>query len=322
MIMLEAVLHSLTAVAVLVIVAGLGWVTARWGWYDDRGRTLLAKLVNCAIPFFLFYSVTSKFTHDQLLELLRMAFLPFLVVAINFCISLILAKMGVVRKEIRGAFIACFTASTVLFAGVPVTIAMFGAEGIPYLLVYFFANVIFIWTIGLYNIQLDGVRRLGKTRPRLFSRQSFKMFFSPPLLGFLIGMVFVLGALEVPRMVSLSTHMIGQMATPLALVFIGMTVEKVGFKKLLYMPREVWLILVACFVIRPLLMCACMLPFDVEPLMRQVFIIAACLPVSSVIAVMSRRYGADEEYASEAVSMSTIGLIFAAPVWLTLVNFM
>ena len=56
--------------------------------------------------------------------------------------------------------------------------------------------------------------------------------------------------------------------------------------------------------------------------MRQVFIIAACLPVSSVIAVMSRRYGADEEYASEAVSMSTIGLIFAAPVWLTLVNFM
>ena len=55
LIMLEAVLHSLTAVAVLVIVAGLGWVTARWGWYDDRGRTLLAKLVNCAIPFFLLY---------------------------------------------------------------------------------------------------------------------------------------------------------------------------------------------------------------------------------------------------------------------------
>ena len=57
-------------------------------------------------------------------------------------------------------------------------------------------------------------------------------------------------------------------------------------------------------------------------MMRQVFIIASCLPVSTVIAVMSRRYGADEEYASEAISMSTIGFVFAAPVWLTLVSLM
>ena len=37
--MLEAVLHSLTAVAVLVIVAGFGWVTARKGWYDEAARS-------------------------------------------------------------------------------------------------------------------------------------------------------------------------------------------------------------------------------------------------------------------------------------------
>ena len=320
--MFEALAHSLTAVFVLVIVAGVGWVTARRGWYDDKGRTLMSRLVNCALPFFLFYSVTSKFSHDQLLELLQMAFLPFLVVAINFAISIVLVKAGVVREEIHGAFIASFTSSTVLFVGVPVTIAMFGEVGIPYLLVYFFANVVFIWTIGLYNIKLDGVRRQGRAQPRIFSLQSLKLLSSPPLLGFLVGMVFILLAIDVPRVISLSTHMIGQLATPLALVFIGMTVEKVGFKKLFCMPREVWLILVACFVIRPCLMYVLMLPFDVDPLMRQVFIIASALPVSSVIAVLSRNYGADEEYASEAVSMSTIGLIFAAPVWLTLVNFM
>lgn len=115
--MLQAVTHSLTAVIVLVIVAGVGWVTARKGWYDEKGRTLVSKLVNCAIPFFLFYSVTSKFTHDQLMELLNMAFLPFLVVALNFLISVVLVKLKVVREDIHGAFIACFTSSTVLFCG-------------------------------------------------------------------------------------------------------------------------------------------------------------------------------------------------------------
>ena len=66
----------------------------------------------------------------------------------------------------------------------------------------------------------------------------------------------------------------------------------------------------------------CMLPFDVEPLMQRVFILASALPVSSAIAVLARQYGADEEYASEVVSMTTIGLIFAAPFWLTLVSFL
>ncbi len=320
--MFEAITHSLTAVLVLVFVAGIGWVTARRGWYDEKGRTLISRLVNCAIPFFLFYSVTSKFTHDQLMELINMAFLPFLVVGINFAISIVLVKLGVVREEIHGAFIACFTSSTVLFVGVPVTIALFGETGLPYLLVYFFANVIFIWTIGLYNIRLDGVRRHGKPQPKMFSLQSLKLFTSPPLLGFLIGMLCILLSIQVPRFLLLSTHMIGQLATPLALIFIGTTVAKVGFRKLLHMPREVWLILLACFVIRPCLMIALMTPFDVPEVMRQVFVISTILPVSSMIAVLSRHYGADEEYASEAVSMSTIGLIFAAPVWFTLVTFL
>ena len=40
--MLQAVTHSLTAVIVLVIVAGVGWVPARKGWYDEKGRTLVS----------------------------------------------------------------------------------------------------------------------------------------------------------------------------------------------------------------------------------------------------------------------------------------
>ena len=55
--MIEAVLHSLTAVTVLVLVASVGWLTAKKGWYDDRGRTMMARLVNLALPFFLFYLI-------------------------------------------------------------------------------------------------------------------------------------------------------------------------------------------------------------------------------------------------------------------------
>ena len=56
--MLDAFLHALSAVFVLVCVAGLGWYSSAKGWYDEAGKRLVSKIVGLAIPFFLFYSIT------------------------------------------------------------------------------------------------------------------------------------------------------------------------------------------------------------------------------------------------------------------------
>ena len=204
--MLEAVLHSAEAVLVLFSIAFVGFETSRRGWYTEDSRRLMARLVNLCLPLFLFYNVTSKFTHEDLISVLQVAGLPFLTVGFNWLVSVAIVKMGWVRKEIAGAFIACFTGATVTFLGIPVISIMFGEAAIGYLLVYFFANVIFIWTIGLYGIQLDGVHRAGRAQPRLFSMRSIKMFFQPPLQGFLLGVLFVVLALPVPDPIAMITR--------------------------------------------------------------------------------------------------------------------
>ena len=319
--MSEALLHSLSNVLVLILIAAFGWEAGRRGKIDAQGRTITAKIVNLSIPCFLFYSVTSKFSHDQLVELLKMAWLPFLTVGLNLLISLLIVKAGLIRKEIQGVFTACFTGSTVLFVGVPMTTALFGEAGIPYLLVYFFANCVFIWTAGLYCIQLDGVRRNGGERPKLISAKSIRMLFSPPLMSFIAGIIVIVLAIPIPDFLRATVKSFGSITSPLALFFIGLTIHKVGFGKLRCMPREIQLILFSCFILRPLIMYLACLPFDMEPIMRKVFVAGSALPVSSVLAVLSKTYGADEEYASEAIGASTIGIIFALPVLLFIVNF-
>ena len=183
--MSDALLHTISNV--LVLTAGIGWLAAQTGKLDDTGRITTAKIVNLSIPFFLFNSVTTKFTHDQLVELLGMAWLPFVTVCLNLLISLALIRLGLVRRELSGTFTAAFTGSTVLFVGVPMTTALFGEEGIPYLLVYFFANCVFIWTVGLYAIQTDGVAKTGGARPKLVSvtnsRLKSKALLSPAKAG-------------------------------------------------------------------------------------------------------------------------------------------
>lgn len=311
---LTTVLQSLSAVCVLLIVIGFGVYLARKGLFEHpMHRTLLSKLVNMALPCFLFYSVVSKFTHDQLFELLKYAGLPFLTIGINLLISLVFIKLGWVRPHLKGTFIAAFTGSTVLFVGVPLIQTMYGAEGIPYLLIYFFANCVFIWTVGLYSIQLDGARKGQGDVPQFLSAKGLKMLFSPPLMGFLLGLLTVLLSIPVPRFIAQSTHIIGQIATPLALIFVGVTVWTIGGTKLKHLPREVWLVLLSCYLIRPITMYLCTLPMDMEPLMHKCFILASALPVSSVIAVLSKAYGGDEEFASEAIGASTAAMVPVLP---------
>ena len=147
------------------------------------------------------------------------------------------------------------------------------------------------------------------------------MFLSGPLLGFLGAVAIVLAGIAVPAPAASIARYIGQLATPLALIFVGMTIFAVGFARLRNMPREVWLILASCYLIRPLTMYLCTMPMGMDPLMRQVFVAASALPVSSVIGVLSKTYGADEEYASSAIGLSTVALIPVLPFLLTVVSF-
>ena len=66
--MSEALLQSISNTMVLVLVAGYGWWLAHHGTISDAGRATIAKLVNALIPVFLFYSVTSKFGREQVLQ--------------------------------------------------------------------------------------------------------------------------------------------------------------------------------------------------------------------------------------------------------------
>lgn len=318
--MLEAILNSLCAVAVVAAVAGVGYYFAYKGTFNEQSRADIAKLVNISLPCFLFYSVAARFTHDQFIELAQSLTLPFIVILINFAFSVLFIKIGWVRKELSGTFIACFSGSTVLFVGVPIVMAMYGDRGIPYVLEYFIANCLFIWTIGLYNIQLDSVRRTGGVPPKIFSFKSIRMLFKPPLIGCALGLLCVLVSFKVPDTVMMVMRYLGNLTTPLALIFVGITVYMVGFERLRKMPRELWLVLFACYVLRPVITYFVSIPFELDDFMRRVFMIVSALPVSSVTSVLSRAYGGDAEFAASAIGASTAAVVFVMPVILVLVN--
>ena len=124
-------------------------------------------------------------------------------------------------------------------------------------------------------------------------------------------------ATSVPDPIAMITRDLGRVTSPLALVFIGMTIQHIGFEKIKHIPKEVWLILFSCFVLRPVVMYFATGWVDMSSEARQVFIVSSSMPVSSVIGVLAKNYGADEEFCSEAIGISTLALLVALPLVLT-----
>ena len=152
---MQALLHAISGVLTLIFMGLIGCYLAKIGWINKDNKALLPKLVtNVSLPLFFIYNITHAFSHDQLLHLITGSIVPFISIGVCFILSVFLARF-MSKKGHRGIFQSTFTTSNTIFVGLPVTMALFGEEAIPYTLLYFFANTTFFWTLGNACIQAD-----------------------------------------------------------------------------------------------------------------------------------------------------------------------
>lgn len=238
---LEAFLLSLNCVVILLILGGAGYVTAARGWYDKSSRVLLARLVTfLSLPAYLFSSVMQTLDHDGLLTLVGSMATPFISIWTCFLLSRIIARVCHVEGVHSGVFSSAFTATNNMFIGLPVSLALFGTEAMVPTLLYFFANTTFFWTVGNYMEAADGRLATMQKPQKVFSAQTFKRIFTPPLLGFLTAIVFILLDFTPPKAIMDAAHYMGGITTPLALVFVGCMLYNIGIRNIRVTKDMLW----------------------------------------------------------------------------------
>lgn len=310
-------LHAIQGVLTLIMISGVGYFLAAKHWFDGNTEAILPKLVNyVALPLFLLYSLLHAFQRDELEHLIYGAAIPFLSMILCFGMSLVIGRIFSVHKRHIGVFHAAFVNSNSIFIGLPVTLSLFGEQALPYTLLYFFANTSFFWTVGNYNLSMDASG--GKKVP-LFSVNTVKKIFSGPMIGFLLSLVLILLDSRPPDFFMEAAHYLGNMTTPLALVFIGVTLHKMDLRKIRMNADLLW-VLLGRFVVSPLMICVIVHFLPIPELMFKVFIIMASLPAMAQIAVLASFYKADAEYATLVVSVSTLLSIVTIPVYMVLLG--
>lgn len=313
-------LHAFGGIFSLLIVVSLGyWLSAR-GWFSPAGVRMLPRLVtNVSLPPFLACTIISSLDASHLAHMLYGVLAPLLAMTLLFALAWAAGKATHVSKRHFGLFCASVSNPNTIFIGIPVNQALFGPDSLQYVLLYYFGSTLFFWTVGNWFISRDQTAP-GAEIPSA-SRKAFawQKIISPPLIGFFIGVSIILLEWQPPDFIFRAASIIGELTTPLALVFIGITLQNMGLRNLRF-TRDINLALAGRMIVSPLLMWTLLLFIPLPDLMGKVFIIQSALPVLLQVAILSAYYRTDPQFGSIMVSASTIMAALTVPVFMLLIQ--
>ncbi|GAF37257.1 AEC family transporter [Lentilactobacillus farraginis] len=306
---------AVSGVLIILIMIALGFLLARNDWFDSKMTSMIARLVTqIALPAYMVSTIMEKFTARKLLSTLPDVFFPFVSMFILYIVSILIVKLFKIPKMHSGLFQSMFSNSNTVFVGLPVNMALFHNQSLPYVLVYYMVNTTFFWTLGVFLIQKDGLAHASVNW-----KKTLKKVFSPPLLGFMVGVALVLTHITLPDFIMQDLNYVGGLTIPLSMIFIGISINSVDLSNL-HFDRSNFLILFGRFLLAPTIMSLLVVPTGMPTLMKQVFIMQSAMPIMTNAPVVSRLYHADSEYASIMVAETTLLSLIVIPILMVLVQ--
>ncbi len=313
--MLTVFLSAVSGVAIILVMVIIGFILNERGWFNEQSPRIISRIVTeISLPCYMITTITKDFSANELQTLLPDLRYPVLSMIILFGLSFAVARAIGIKRSHLGLFSSMFFNSNTVFIGLPINLALFGSASIPYVLVYYMANTTFFWTLGVWLIQKDGMKEA-----RIDVKTALKKVFSPPLLGFIIGVLLVIFHIHLPKFLLSDFSYLGGLTIPLSMIFIGIAISNAGLSRI-RLSRDALGILVGRFLFAPALMALLVLPSGMSPLMKQVFILQAAMPVMTNAPVVSKLYHADANYAAIMVTETTVLSVVVIPILMVIIK--
>jgi len=323
---MEVLSNAVQGVLSIIFMIGIGYILSHKGWFDKKSAKLLSKLVvSLALPCYMIYNLVSNYDRQKLSELKNGLPVPFITMIFCYLIAMATAKIIKVPKNRNGTFCSMMSLSNTIFIGLPVNRALFGEDSVQYVLVYYIANTTLFWTLGVYGISSDG----DAADSKLFSAKNIRRIFSPPLIAFIIGIFLILLKIPVPKVILSTCGYMGNLTTPLSMLFIGTVMYSVDLRKIKF-DKDMALLLAGRFIIAPAVVTGIVhlaLPISVvnftalPKLMKQVFIIQSAMPAMTQTPIIAETYNADYKYAAIMTTITTIASLISIPFYMLMLEF-
>ena len=323
-------LTSLQSIIPIVLLIALGYILKGRGMFNDTFSSNLSRLIMSVIlPAGVFVSVLHHMQTSDLWNLRYGLLVVGLTYFVSYIVAFIMMKMLRVPPGRRGIFINMVVNDNCLFIGLPVQIAFFGPEALPYFLLYYIGNTISVWMVGVFLIEMDPLPQnssaTGESVRSSGHKFSWKKLLPPPLMGFIVALIFLYAQIPLPTILHNTLNYLGDMVTPLSLLYIGIVLHDAGLKSMALNKDSLGGIF-GRFVIAPLIMFGVIITvryiggITLEPIAMITFIVQSAGPVIAVLPIVANESGADLPFATGLVMISTILFVFVIPLIMELLT--
>ena len=330
-------LTSLQSIIPIVLLISLGYFLKGRGMFNPTFSSNLSRFIMSVIlPAGVFVSVLHHLHMSDLWDLRYGMLVVMLTYVIAYIVAFIMMKLLKVPKGRRGIFINMVVNDNCLFIGLPVQIALFGPEALPYFLLYYIGNTISVWLVGVFLIELDplptvenglandewnqvgnssSVQSTTDQKPKF----DWKKLLPPPLLGFFTALIFLFFEIPLAPILHNTLNYLGDMVTPLSLIYIGIVLHDAGLKSMSLNKDSIGGI-VGRFVISPIIMFCVIMALQygagivLEPIAIITFVVQSAGPVIAVLPIVANEAKSDLPFATGLVMISTILFVVVIPI--------
>ena len=315
-------LTSLQSIIPIVLLISLGYFLKGRGMFNPTFSSNLSRFIMSVIlPAGVFVSVLHHLHMSDLWDLRYGMLVVMLTYVIAYIVAFIMMKLVKVPKGRRGIFINMVVNDNCLFIGLPVQIALFGPEALPYFLLYYIGNTISVWLVGVFLIELDPLPNPANGLSTNTQKPKFdwKKLLPPPLLGFFTALIFLFFEIPLAPILHNTLNYLGNMVTPLSLIYIGIVLHDAGLKSMSLNKDSIGGI-VGRFVISPIIMFCVIMALQygagivLEPIAIITFVVQSAGPVIAVLPIVANEAKSDLPFATGLVMISTILFVVVIPI--------
>ncbi len=205
------------------------------------------------------------------------------------------------------------------FMGFPVALIFFGEQGLLLMLAHNAAMNFYFFSYGLVLL-----RRNADDKPKMSAagilKSLLKILVNPNILALFIGFAISLAGIDFEGS-AVDTYLttIGNVATPMAMIFIGSSLVGSSFMDIVRDKIVLETTLNKLFLI-PLLTYFVTICLPVSSLMKSIIVLGSCFPVAATVSMLAEQEHQDQKLSSRALFLSTVISMATIPIAIFLIN--
>lgn len=244
---MQSFLHSISAVLVILLLAGTGYLLARAGWLRSDHKPMLSRVtINLGIPCICIHNITGNFTRASLIQAAPMLLAPLAANLLSAALCMLIARLLALPRKRWGVFVVMAAFSNTIFIGLPMALELFGDGAVPYVMCYYLINTALFQTLGIACLEWSGQGESRTSLPQML----LGLLKKPPLVSLFVALGLVWWDIPLPGALQSYAGYVGDLVAPLGLLYTGLVIYERGLSNL-RLQRGIPLMLLLRFVAAP-----------------------------------------------------------------------